>query len=129
MTPVQDALPQKLCALCLDVLCCQRGTSSQDALRSENSVLVTSLYNFGSVIKSENNYWHCQCNPSRRNVSEREGGGSLVEQEGILPKALALPLSSSAFMGKTVPSALWANGLIMKGEWYEIVGSLQRLGR
>lgn len=42
-----------------------------------------------------------------------------MEKEGTLPKTLALSLSS-AFMGKAVPAAIWANGLIMKGEWYEI---------
>lgn len=119
--PGQDELPQKLCALRFDVLCSLRGASSQDALGSENSVLVTSRHNFGSVIKSENNYWHRQCHPSRRNVSGSEGGGGLVEQEGTLPSALALPLTSSAFMGKAVLAVLRADGLIMKGEWYEIV--------
>ena len=84
----------------------QRETRSQDALGSKNSVLVTSRHNFGSVIKSENNCWHRQRRASRRNASEREEGGGLAEQEGALPRAWALPLTSSACMGKAVLAAL-----------------------
>lgn len=52
-----------------------------------------------------------------------------VKQEGTLPRDLALPLTSFAFMAKTVPTALWATGLTMKGELYEIFRCLQGSGR
>ena len=104
---------------------CQRRTSSWDALGSKNPVLVTSQQNFGSVTKSENNCWHRQSRANGRNASETEEGGSLVEQEGTLPRALALPLTSSAFLGKGVLAALWDTGLLMKGELDEIVRHLR----
>lgn len=104
---------------------CQRATSSRDAVESKNHVLVTSQHSLGSVIKSEKNCWHRQSRASGRNASESEEGGGLVEQEGTLPRALALPLTSSAFLGKAVLVALWATGLLMKGELDEIVWRLK----
>ena len=53
-----------------------------------------------------------------------EGGGE-VGQERTLPRDLTLPLPlplpNSTFRGKVVPAALWATGLIMKGELYETI--------
>lgn len=61
---------------------------------------------------------------------EVEGGGE-VGQERTLPRDLTLPLSlpNSTVRSRVVPAALWATGLIMKGELYEIIRCLQGSGR
>lgn len=76
--PMQDAVPQKLLPWTLMCYACQRGTSSQDNLGSENFILVTFWHNFGRTIKLEKSCWHCQCNVGRRRAFESEEGGSKV---------------------------------------------------
>lgn len=92
-----------------------------------NSVLVTYWHNFGSILKSGNSFG---------TVGTMQAGGTRLgrkEEEAVWWNRgkffNALPLSSSAFMGKTFSAALWATGLIVKGELYEIVRCLWRGGK